>query len=351
MASGEGAGRPLELLEREISELAAHIHAATCRWLVLVGEYDRREGWAQWGCKSCAQWLSWQCSLAPSAAREQVRVARRLADLPLITAAFGRGELSYSQVRAMSRVATPEVEESMLELARFSTAAQLERMLRGYRGVVERELTPDERTHGGAYLVCEHDNDGSLLLRGRLPAEEGALVMAALEAARDTLRGESAAAEAEGDAAPDAPAEPDVASTPNGYRSASAEAPPSNAAALVLMSETVLSAGPAGRSPADSYQVFVHVDVDTIGTDDGGGQLEDGSPLRPETARRLACDASIVRILERDGRPLSVGRRTRTVPPALRRPRDVRRRDDRARSAALYAAGRRLPCRWPRGVT
>ena len=319
MASGEGAGRPLELLEREISELAAHIHAATCRWLVLVGEYDRREGWAQWGCKSCAQWLSWQCSLAPSAAREQVRVARRLADLPLITAAFGRGELSYSQVRAMSRVATPEVEESMLELARFSTAAQLERMLRGYRGVVERELTPDERTHGGAYLVCEHDNDGSLLLRGRLPAEEGALVMAALEAARDTLRGESAAAEAEGDAAPDAPAEPDVASTPNGYRSASAEAPPSNAAALVLMSETVLSAGPAGRSPADSYQVFVHVDVDTIGTDDGGGQLEDGSPLRPETARRLACDASIVRILERDGRPLSVGRRTRTVPPALRR--------------------------------
>ena len=201
---GGRRGRPLELLEREISELAAHIHAATCRWLVLVGEYDRREGWAQWGCKSCAQWLSWRCSLAPSAAREQVRVARRLAELPLITAAFGRGELSYSQVRAMSRVATPDVQESMLELARFSTAAQLERMLRGYRGVVERELTPDERTHGGAYLVCEHDDDGSLLLRGRLPAEEGALVMAALEAARDSLRGEpESGAPLEGDAAPD----------------------------------------------------------------------------------------------------------------------------------------------------
>jgi hypothetical protein len=301
MALREETERPLELLEREISELAAHIHAATCRWLVLVGEYDRREGWAGWGCKSCAQWLSWQCSLAPSAAREQVRVARRLAELPLITAAFGRGELSYSQVRAMSRVATPEVEESMLELARFSTAAQLERMLRGYGGVVERELTADDRTHGGAYLVCEHDEDGSLLLRGRLPAEEGALVTAALEAARDSLRAN------------------EPATTPNGYRSASAEAPPSNAAALLLMSETVLSAGATGRSPADSYQVFVHVHADTLGTADGGGQLEDGSPLHPETARRLACDASIVRILERDGRPLSVGRRTRTVPPALRR--------------------------------
>ena len=316
MALREEAGRPLELLEREISELAAHIHAATCRWLGLVAEYDRREGWAEWGCKSCAQWLSWRCSLAPSAAREQVRVARRLAELPLITAAFGRGELSYSQVRAMSRVATPDVEESMLELARFSTAAQLERMLRGYRGVVERELSADERTHGAAYLVCEHDEDGSLLLRGRLPAEEGALVMAALEAARDSLRA----------------SEP--TSTPNGYRRASAEAqapseepigpvsegaPPSNAGALVLMSETVLTAGAAGRSPADSYQVFVHVDVDSLGAEDGGGQLEDGSPLHPETARMLACDASIVRILERDGRPLSVGRRTRTVPPALRR--------------------------------
>ena len=202
----------------------------------------------------------------------------------------------------------------MLELARFSTAAQLERMLRGYRGVVERELMPDERTHGDAYLGCEHDEDGSLLLRGRLPAEEGALVLAALEAARDSLRGQTGA-----DSSLEAPAEPNATSTPNGYRSASAEAPPSNAAALVLMSETVLSAGPAGRAPADSYQVFVHVDADTLGAEDSGGQLEDGAPLRPETARRLACDASIVRILERDGRPLSVGRRTRTVPPALRR--------------------------------
>jgi hypothetical protein len=310
MTLRESAEKPLELLEREISELAAHIHAATCRWLVLVAEYDRREGWAEWGCKSCAQWLSWRCSLASSSAREQVRVARRLAELPLITAAFGRGELSYSQVRAMSRVATPEVEESILELARFATAAQLERMLRAYRGVVERELSPDERTHGASYLVCEHDEDGSVRLRGRLPAEEGAVVIAALEAVRDSMRAGMCAS---------AGAEPDGASTPNGHKSASAEAPPSNAAALVLMAETVLAGGVVERSPAESYQVFVHVDAEGLAAGDGGAQLEDGSPLHPETARRLACDASIVRILERDGRPLSVGRRTRSVPPALRR--------------------------------
>ena len=117
MAGQVEAGWPLERLEREIGELAAHIHAATCRWLALVAEFDRREGWAECGCKSCAHWLSWRCSLAPSAAREQVRVARRLAELPLIRAAFGKGELSYSQVRALSRVATADVEPTLLELA------------------------------------------------------------------------------------------------------------------------------------------------------------------------------------------------------------------------------------------
>jgi len=199
--------RPLELLEREIGELAAHIHAATCRWLELIAEFDRREGWAEWGCKSCAHWLSWQCALAPSAAREHVRVARCLSELPLIRAAFGRGELSYSQVRALSRVATDELEPALLEIARYSTAAQLERTLRAYRGVVERELSPVDRAHGDAYLRCEYDEDGSLLIRGRLPAEDGALVLAALDAARDSLRGQDVAG-----------------APPNGYRAASAEA-------------------------------------------------------------------------------------------------------------------------------
>jgi hypothetical protein len=311
---------PLERLEREMGELAAHIHAATCRWLGLIAEFDRRRGWADWGCKSCAQWLSWQCALAPPAAREHVRVARRLSELPLIRAAFGRGELSYSQVRALSRVATAELEESLLAIARHATAAQLERTLRAYRGVLRRELSPDEVAQGERYVVCEYDEDGSLLLRARLPADEGALVVSALDAARDSLR---AGSEAEAEpsskgrgvsAETETPSEPPA---PLGEH-----APPSNASALVLMAETLLSSGAAERSGGDSYQVVVHVDADAlVGQPEHAGacQLDDGPLLHPETARRLACDASVVRILERDGRPLSVGRRTRSVPPALRR--------------------------------
>jgi hypothetical protein len=257
--------------------------------------------------------------MAGAAAREHVRVARRLAELPLIHAAFGRGELSYSQVRALTRVATPEVEAALLEIARHATAAQLERTLRAYRGVVERELTRDDRAHGDAYLHCEFDEDGSLLVRGRLPADEGALVVAALAAARDGLREDAAASSEPSSEGRGVSAEAEACGP------FSEGAPASNASALVLMAETLLSSGPAERTGGDSYQVVVHVDADALGAErgteqpDGACQLEEGSPLHPETARRLACDASVIRILERDGRPLSVGRRTRSVPPALRR--------------------------------
>ena len=324
--------RPLELLEREIAELAAHIHAATCRWLGLVAEFDRREGWASWGCKSCAHWLSYTCALGSGAAREHVRVARRLQELPKIRAAFERGELSYSQVRALSRVATPELEGRLLEIARHSTAAQLERVLRAYRGVLARELPAEEIAHGERYLTCQHDDDGALVIRGRLPAEEGALLMAALQAGRDQLR--SAASDARRpEVSLGLAARPDSGSSISGT-SPSGEMPteaeperspgPSNPDALLLMADTLLASGAAERSGGERYQVVVHVDIGALsGTEDTAPSqvcgLEHGEVLDPETARRLACDAGVVSILQRGGRPLSVGRKTRSVPPALRR--------------------------------
>src|SRR5438094_9905263 len=119
------AGMTLRELETELATLAAHLYAGTCRWLELVGELDRRGGWEESGCGSCAEWLAWRCALTPRAAREHVRVARRLPELPLIHGAFARGELSYAKVRALTRVATGETEEELLSLAGVLTAAQL----------------------------------------------------------------------------------------------------------------------------------------------------------------------------------------------------------------------------------
>ena len=294
------AGLPTEQLERQITELAAHINAATCRWLELVGEFDRRESWADWGCKSCGHWLSYCCGISLSTAREQVRVARALDGLPTIRAAFARGELCYSQVRALTRVATVETEAELATMAHHATAGQLETIVRAYRGVLEVELGPDDPAHRRRFVHCEHDDDGSLVIRARLPAEEGALVLKALESGRDELRRVSAETTQTGD-------------SEDGSQV-------SNADALLLMADTLLSGGTAERTGGDRYEVVVHVDAATLGSDEPGScELEAGPALHPETARRLSCDSSVVRILEHDGRPLSVGRRTRSVPPALRR--------------------------------
>ena len=97
---------PLARIEAELTELAGQLAAGECRWLLLVGEYDRREGYKQWGCRSCVQWLSWQCGLDGRSARDKLRVARALEHLPVVTREFGEGKVSYSKVRALTRIAT-----------------------------------------------------------------------------------------------------------------------------------------------------------------------------------------------------------------------------------------------------
>jgi hypothetical protein len=317
--SDELGSVPLGRLEEEIGELAAHINAATCRWLLLVGEFERREGWKPWGCKSCADWLSVRCGVAIGAGREQVRVARRLAELPLVCEAFSRGELSYSKVRAISRVASDETEADLLELARYASAAQLERIVRGYRRVVSTQFEQANRTHAERYLTWEWDEDGSLLLRGRLPAEDGALLVKALEASRDELR---VSAETLDEERANVPIETTADVSAETFRSPiNAPQAPSNADAIVSIAESSLAAGSAQRPGGERYQVVVHVDSAALAGDDPAGccELEDGPALPPETGRRLACDASLVTIMERNGRPLDVGRKRRSIPPSLRR--------------------------------
>ena len=118
---------PLERLEAQICELAGHLAAATCRFLVLLGDFDARRGWASWEMTSCAAWLSWKCQMSSGTAREHVRVARALRDLPVIRGEFGAGRLSYAKVRALTRIATPATEADLAELAGPMTGNQLER--------------------------------------------------------------------------------------------------------------------------------------------------------------------------------------------------------------------------------
>src|SRR5437867_3411303 len=179
--------RSLDRLGDEIAELSAHLDAATARLLDLIREFDAREGWNT-GFRSCAAWLSWRVGLTPGAARERVRVARALGTLPLLAQALAHGELSYAKVRALTRVATPETEERLLGVGRGGTAAQVERIVRGWRRVDRQaEAKESARQHASRALHVYEDEDGTVVVRGRLAPEVGALLLQALAAARETL--------------------------------------------------------------------------------------------------------------------------------------------------------------------
>ncbi len=171
-------------LAAQITELAGHLNAANHRWLVLIAEFDRRQAWSDGLTRSCAHWLGWKCGLDLGAARQKVRVARALEALPKISAAMGRGELSYSKVRAVTRVATPATEDVLLNVALHGTAHHVEMLVRQFRRVQEvEELSREARQQAQRGLTYFHDSDGSLVVRLQLPAETGALLLRALEAA------------------------------------------------------------------------------------------------------------------------------------------------------------------------
>lgn len=174
-------------LGETIASLAAGIHAATYRLLTLLREFDARLGWNN-GFVSCAHWLHWRTGIDLGASREKVRVARALAALPRISWAMEHGQLSYAKVRALTRVATAESESALLAVALCATAAQVERFVRGWRRVDRVcEAQDNERRHLGRELSTWVDDDGMVMLRGRLTPEAGAVVMRALEAAADRL--------------------------------------------------------------------------------------------------------------------------------------------------------------------
>jgi 5-methylcytosine-specific restriction endonuclease McrA len=299
----------LDLLGDEIALLSAHLDAATARLLELIREFDARGGWNS-GFRSCAAWLSWRVGLDLGAARERVRVARALGTLPLLAEALARGELSYAKVRALTRVATPETEARLLGVGRAGTAAHVERIVRGWRRVDRlAEARESARRHANRGLRVYQDEDGMVVVRGRLEPEVGALLMQALAAARETLY--QRARLPDGDA---------------GRGHVSAETPPSmaqrQADALALLAETALHHELDPGAPGERYQVVVHVDAPVLADPGQPGQsvLEDGARVSAETSRRLACDASrVVMRHDEEGRVVEIGARTRTIPPALRR--------------------------------
>jgi hypothetical protein len=295
----------LTSLADRIAKLSARLNADSYRLLALIAEFDRLEGWKREGFASCVSWLAYRTQIDKMTAREKVRVARALTVLPKTSEAMGRGELSFSQVRAITRAADPESEEELLELARTMSAAQLEKLARSWKKLTrDGEALREERIHESRTLSIFPDDEGAYLIRGRLEPQVAVLLMRAIEAASDALYKGSV---------------PDV--TPEQRR----------ADALALLVERALAreaesvsaeTPPASNLPvSERYTVLVHVEAD------GGGHLEDGTRVSAETARRISCDASVVRVgKSKNGRWKEVEGKRRSVPLRLARALQIRDR-------------------------
>ena len=315
--SDHPGGMDDDTLAGSVATLAAHIHAATYRLLVLIAELDRRELWATQGAMSCAQWLSWACGIDAHTAREKVRVARALEELPLLSASLSRGELGYSKARALTRVATSDNEAYLLEIGLHGTAAHVEKFARLYRQATranETERADARQRERG--LTFWHEDDGTVVLHGRFPPEMAARILGALEAAMDAHAAEQPAADWSQEHSAGSP--PDV---PRGTPSPKPPVTARRADALAWMADRAFEPGDAPALSPDRHEIVVHVDAAVLA---GGGagrcEIEGHAALAGETARRLCCDAGIVTTIDGPaGEPLAVGRRTRSIPPAMRR--------------------------------
>jgi hypothetical protein len=352
---------PLEWLETQICELAGHISAATCRFLLLLGDFDAREGWAQWDLPSCSAWLSWKCQMASGTAREHVRVARAMRTLPVITAEFAAGRMSYAKVRALTRIAAPETDTDLAELAGPMTASQVERFVRAHRQVSQAD---DDAAYAERRLRWRLEEDGSLYMSVRLPPAQGAVVLQALRAAVGDLQHPHPAGKTMADVPAETPApderieerpEERTEEKPEERTEEKPEEKPEERAsladALVDISSGFLAGKVATASNPDIYQVIVHVGPEAFAGEPAGdvpagtpaaepspirpighpahrrrSHIEDGPAISPATARRVACTATLSWMLhDHDGTLLDVGRRHRRPTAAQRRA--VRERD------------------------
>ena len=310
-----GASLDIDPLGDEIALLCAHITAATYRLLCLLRVYDEEERWH--GFRSCAHWLSWRTGVSLGPAREKVRVARCLPSLSLIPEAFASGEISYSKVRAMTRIATAENEAEILDFARHGTTAHVETLVRHWRRLDRGDASEADRAERRGLSLWLTD-DGSYEVRGRLAPEVGALLLKALEVAETKLyRAERSAGTEHKTTAVQRRADalglwleervqPQVQLVVHSFEGGEHREPEQQEGQEQQV------------EPEQQVEQQEHASAAVLVT-------EEGSRVSAETSARLVCDAEVVPIARAgDGSVLDVGRRRRTVGWRLRKALEAR---------------------------
>ena len=292
---------PLGELGDHLALWAGRLAAGTCWFLTALAAFDRRGGWKRTGASCCSEWLAVRCGTARRTAVEQLRVARVLETLPVVRAAFAAGRLSYSKVRALTRVATPDDEPVWAERARRMSAGELEQAVTAHR----RLRDDPEADHATRRCVVHWDDKGRLRVTASLSPDRGAVFVAALDAARASL-------------------EPDEHG-PAGSEQARTASRAADADALAALADAFLAGGAPAFAARHAVTVLVDADLladrgeNTARPDDPCCEVGPGHGVHPATAQRLACDSVVTALLVgANGDPLAVGRTRRTPPRRMR---------------------------------
>jgi hypothetical protein len=263
--------------------------AGEAQLLLYVGELDARSAWSGSGVLSCAHWLSWRCGMGAKVASDRVRIARALRELPKTFAAFAAGRVSFTQVRAITRVAVADDEAKYLGIAKAATGQQLERLVRGIRRARALGIPKQDRPVVTApQLRVSHDDDGTMRISIRLSAEDGAAVLAALEAGQTDF-----AALPAPETAPDSSAEessPTPSRRPDAYDFHVAKLATAGTGFLHLCRVFLQHRGQTAPAKARRDRSRLTVQIDPLS---GWARLPDGELLPPGTLTATLPSATL----------------------------------------------------------
>jgi hypothetical protein len=298
-------GVDVDGLGDQIAELAAHIDAAMHGLLTAIREFDHARGWAQQGALSCAHWLAWRIGWDLTTAPERLRVAKKLGELPIVDEELRLGAMSYSKARAISRVATASNEQRWVEYAKRMPASGLDNLCRSFASVVGNVAMQAEHVAAKRAVTRHTRDDGMVKIELILTNDEAAMVWAAINA---------------------------TTSDANQHASAEASAPAaatSRATLTIQRADTVMAifhervrGNRPQRSPVELIVTvpLARLHASAEASPQHLAMTADGEPLAAATARRLCCDAGgVTAVVDSVGQPLSVGRKTRTIPTAINR--------------------------------
>jgi hypothetical protein len=305
----------------KITLLAGQINAATYLFLKMLAEFDRRKGWCKNGIRSCSHWLTLNCSLAVATAHEHLRVAHCLEKLPKTNEGFESGVLSYSKVRAMTRVATDDNEAILISAAANSSASHVENLVRKYRQVdADQNPIEPKDEYQQRKLTAYQNKDGMWIINAKLPQLEGGLVVKALEEIMRQQDRNSSAEESK---------EAQENSSAEESEEVRASFSQKRADALSSMSEHFIATatvddengGIQALAGHERCQVVLHLNLDNADTPPN----MDYHCISVANAKRFSSDASLYTVLEdRYGDVLNIGRKARTISPPLARALNVR---------------------------